>query len=77
MGKCNARCRFGAVSDNRWHMGNLCFALLKTEMRRGALVGSGGEVMMQKKVHPAEITYLADRAVKELIDDAASGRARG
>ena len=29
---------------------------------------------MREKVDPAEIRYLADRAVNELIDDAKSGR---
>jgi hypothetical protein len=29
---------------------------------------------MKENVHPAEIAYLADRAVNELIEDAKSGR---
>jgi hypothetical protein len=35
--KCNARCSIGAVSDNCWSMGNLCFALRKTKMKGRAL----------------------------------------
>jgi hypothetical protein len=32
--------------------------------------------MPREKIDPAEIPYLADRAVNELIEDSASGRIR-